>query len=408
MVQASFDQLVSSRALLPVEARVLLLSLAETPHDLLLEELERPDLDWGRLIWLAGKEKASSHLWKVLRQLPGGSIPPERLAELQRVATAVDFRTLHLQGQLVRVLRTLEAVGIDTVLLKGAGLAATAYPTFIARPMYDLDLLVRREQGQAAWDALRAAGWIHNEATCPAAFYVGHHHLPPLDDPVGMGIAVELHTAPWSGAVELSTEAIWREARAAAVGGREVLVPCANHQILHIATHFAWGHGLRMGAWRAFEDLRQLIAAGDVKWTEFVELAREARGGTCCYWTFSVARRLAGVPVPEFVTDALRPQLPSSALEALERHFIGAMFHFGPAQCPSDRVGKMLWTAAMAPRRSGHGRVRPWSRETEWVSLSGAPRSQRLRDRLRHHLAQVATWRSYVGAVLMPPQASRS
>jgi hypothetical protein len=342
-------------------------------------------------------------VWKKLKTLPAGTIPAEPARHLSRMAAMWDFRMLHLQGRLVQALAALAEVGIEVVLLKGAGLASTVYGSFAERPMYDLDLLVRPEHADAAWNTLLRAGWTHDEEARPAEFYREHHHLPPLDDPSGTGLSLELHTSPWSGAVELSNDAMWELARPVEIGGRRAFVPCVSHQILHLATHFAWSHVFRSGAWRTCRDLRQLVSGAEVDWEEFVHLARDARGTTCCYWTFSIARSLANVAIPDSVLEALRPPRPQPILRALERHFTGVLFRFGPAQCPSIRVEKALWSAGICPRWSGHHRLRPWTRDPIWASLRGEPGPVALRARLRRHLTRASAWGDYLAAVVAGP-----
>ena len=114
---------------------------------------------------------------------------------------------LHLEQLLAGALDTLARENIEVVLLKGAGLAATVYGSFTARPMYDVDMLLRPDDAPHAWNALRRAGWVHDEEECPPEFYASHYHLPPLDDAQGTGLAVELHSAPTDGAVLLSGDA---------------------------------------------------------------------------------------------------------------------------------------------------------------------------------------------------------
>ncbi|KAB2888884.1 MAG: nucleotidyltransferase family protein [Desulfobulbaceae bacterium] len=81
--------------------------------------------------------------------------------------------------------------GIDALVLKGAALCHTLYPEPGLRPMRDIDLLVRKEQGRQAQDLLIAAGFVESKSPRPD----DHFHLPSLhrkerDVPV----CIELHT----------------------------------------------------------------------------------------------------------------------------------------------------------------------------------------------------------------------
>src|SRR5690606_31796202 len=119
-------------------------------------------------------------------------------------------------------------------------------------------------------------------------------HLPPLDDPMGTGLALELHTAPTDGAVTLATDSLWRDARTVEVRGSRARVPSPAFQLLHLCAHFAWTHGIASASWRTFRDLHQLLKTGEIDWDDLLRSAHEARATTSCYWTFRLAGTLAG------------------------------------------------------------------------------------------------------------------
>ena len=387
--------------MLTPEAELLLRVIGcDAGDDGLRQLMERPGFDWNRLIWLAEREKATSVVWGALRTVDGAAVPPERGRQLARLASISDFRMLHHRDRLAEALEELARNDIEVVLLKGAGLAATVYGSFVQRPMYDLDLLVRADQGRAAWDALRQAGWTHDDAETPGDFYHEHHHFPPLDDPSGTGLAIEIHTAPWAGAVELSAESIWNAARPVEVAGHRAYTLDVNHQILHLAIHFSWAHMLRSAGWRTIRDLRQLVDASPVDWLAVVRLAQDTGGGTCCYWTFALARRLGAVPIPDAVLDALRPPLPAVVLRGLERHFVGGMFDVGCARCPSLRMGRLLWSTAIVHGALRRDTRRPWTRDAEWAVSAARHTPLSLGSRMRQHLAGLPVWARYLQAVL--------
>ena len=388
-------------SLLSPEARLLLCAIAEDPGSGAFQSaLADPDLDWGRLIWLADKEKATPALVRALRSLPPGAVPSEHLRQLSSVASITDFRMLRLQTLLLEVLDTFAARGIDVVLLKGAGLATTVYESFLTRPMYDLDLLVREHEASEAWESLHRAGWSHDRIPS-AEPYTAHHHLTPLDDPGGTGLAVELHTAVGANAIALDAATIWKHARPITIAGRRTWVPCLEHSIIHLSTHFAWNHSLASGAWRSINDLRCIVARANPDWDALVKLAHEVRAATSCYWTFRIARLLGGVAVPDHVMSALRPPRSEAVLRFLERHYVAGLFRFAPGACPSVALSKLFWIAGIAPRWSGHGPTRPWHADERFL-VAGVGDTQ-LRRRMGGHLSKLRLWSRYLAAVLIPP-----
>jgi hypothetical protein len=389
------------KLLLSPEARLLLLTInpareASDFRALLGDEA----FDWNRLVILAEKEKAVPALWHVLRELPDDLVPADRRDQLSKLTAVSEFRMLHLQRLLAGALDTLAGHGTRAMLLKGAGLALTSYGSFRARPMYDVDLLVPRDECAQAWDALRAAGWVHDEKSCPRDRYDAHHHMPPLDDPMRTGLSLELHSAACDEAVGLTPEDMWSRSRRVDVGGREAWVACEAHQLIHLAVHFAWSHSLDSAAWRTFRDTQQLTRSGTFDWNELLRVTAGTRAASSVYWTLRLARSLAGVAVPDQVLNELRPPRPERMLAILERHYTSNLFRFSPAACPSAALNKLLWSAGMAPRWSGHGAARPWTRDDEIATSTDSRMSAA--GRVRRQLAGIRWWTRYVGAVLSP------
>lgn len=234
--------------------------------------------------------------------------------------------------------------------------------------MGDVDLLVPPERAAEAWSLLQGAGWKWSSDLFPADWYRTHHHLPPLYDATAAGVGLELHRAalPPGHPFRLEPQTLWVGAKRIQVSGQAVWVPNSLDRLLHLCVHFAWSHRMRGGVWRAFRDVA-VISGGHgrrdrapVDWPAFVDLARDSRAATCCYWTLRLARGLAGAPVPDDVLQALRPTVPTFVMNRLERHYVFDLF---PTErhCPSEQLRRRLWELGIGPRRSEHGATRPWT-----------------------------------------------
>jgi len=385
-----------SLASLSPEAQLLLLTAGGEKNDPAIRALLAGPLDWAKLTWLAEQERATPVLWKRLSAI---APLPDDAQPLHRMSMVSEFRMSHLESRMLSALDTLSEAEIEPVLLKGAALALTVYGSFVARPMSDVDLLVPREDVIRARDALTASGWTEGVDNSPE-FYEGHHHLQPLVDSQGTGTSLELHTSLFfeGHPFALTSDDIRRRAEKVVVHGRTVLVPSVHDQLLHLCLHFAWSHMMATGAWRAFRDLDALLRTERVDWKEFVTLARDARGGSACYWTFRLARSVAGISVPHWVEQALAPPEPEFALRRLEQHFT---YDLLPTEniSPSLWLTYTMWRAGLRPRWSGHGRVRPWDRADE---LLAAERPGRVK-RLVMHIKNARSWSRYARLVLLRP-----
>jgi hypothetical protein len=367
------------------EERLLLLTAGGAQNDSAIRDVASRVADWQRFMALAQLERAVPVVYPRLRAIVNDLVPAEQLDQMRRLAMVSDFAMLNLESRLRESVRALVAANVRVMLLKGAALAYTAYSGIRQRPMSDVDLLVDPASAPAARQILLATGWRDIVGGIPDHVYERHHHLPPLVDARSPELQLEVHTAlfPQRQPFAFEAGALWRVAKPAGAALPGALVPDANHALLHACLHFVWSHQARFGVWRTIRDVDALMRTGAIDWDAFIETARNARGGTSCYWTFRVVDRTAGVQVPAHVVRALRPPRSAYVLDAMERHFLRNLFPVEVA-CPSVTLDHALWELAVMPGWSGHGDIRPWDDEAEFVMpgetpVPGASRRERLR-----------------------------
>lgn len=290
------------------------------------------------------------------------------------------------------------------MLLKGAALAHTAYSGVRQRPMSDLDVLVDPRNAQLARRVMLSAGWREIVGGIPESVYDRHHHLPPLRDARSPDLQLELHTAlfPERQPFAFDVRDLWGQAKPLGAGYPDAFVPASMHSLLHACLHFLWSHQGRFGVWRTIRDIDAITRQGAFDWPAFVAAARATRGATSCYWSFRIAEVTAGVSVPPVVLDQLRPPRRAYFLKAIERHFLRNLFPVEFA-CPSVALDHALWELGVMPRRSGHGEVRPWDEEPDFVVPATATKNETIRilpkrERVRRLLASPG----YIRTLLRP------
>lgn len=366
--------------------------------------LATPALFWPHVLLLAERELAAGPLWRLLeaRQVEKG-VPAPIAEYLQRTAMVSDFRMWHLSRRLGETTRAFAARGVRVLLLKGAAVGATLDPTFRARPMLDLDLLVRPADVPAARDALIAAGWTSASNPTLDVLLRDHHHLPPFVDPQLPGVRVELHIAlvPPGHPFALDEEALWREAIPAPAVFAGGWLPSPETLLLHTCVHFAWQHMLQFGMWRTFRAVFAVAATPGFSWDRFVTAARTARAATSAYWTLRLARSTSGAPVPLEVLAALAPPTPEWARRALARHFVAAVAPGEGESSPSVRLTYALWRAAIRPGWSGHGNVGREDSERRWERAAGATEVAGAPTRVMRHLSSYRRWWRFVAGTLL-------
>lgn len=368
------------------ENELLLLTAGGSANDAPIRSIASAHIDWERFFRLAQLERAVPVIYRRLGDLLGDRVPGEVMDRIRRLALVNDFHVLRLESRLRESVRAFNHARVRVMLLKGAGLAYTAYDGIRERPMSDLDVLVDRENAELAHRTMREIGWRDVEGGIPKAVYERHHHLPPLCDEQSRELQLEIHTAlfPERQPFNVTLHELWERARPIGVGGARACVPHPVHALLHVCLHFFWSHQARFGVWRTIRDIDALTRPQTLDWQEFVTMARAAKGASCCYWTLRIAQVTAGVAVPTAVLDALRPPRRRYLLELAERHFLMNLFPVAPL-CPSVALDHAIWELGVMPEWSGHGEVRPWDVGAEFVlpaqqsARANVPRRARMR-----------------------------
>lgn len=262
-----------------------------------------------------------------------------------------------LRGRvLAQIARALAAEGLDALLVKGAALGLTVYPSAAARPMNDIDLLVRPGQSDRVVSAL-ARGKNHGTASA------GDVHRPedrPFSGDLLGEVPLTIHCGAMSFTVEVHTsldkivprpiDARDLFARAAAAPGLPpLLLPSPEDHALLIALHAA-GHEFRHPI--ALLDIELLLRAG-LDLAELTRRARTWRLGTVMYVVMATLRGLGAASVEDRHVAAFDPGPLRRA--ALRRWYdVGA---FPVARGPA-RLG-LPWILRQSPLRDDLG---AWAR----------------------------------------------
>lgn len=167
------------------------------------------------------------------------ALPPEQRGNfintrLDDAYAAHVARRDDLRDQLYNCLAALNRAGISPVILKGGRYLLDADDQWgAARPMRDIDLLIRPDDARAAMAALQGIGYAADAATG-----LQHQHLPELRLAGRHGV-VELHTdalAP-AGARFMPTELVWQQAVPVTMGNATALALPDSWQALHALLH---------------------------------------------------------------------------------------------------------------------------------------------------------------------------
>lgn len=227
----------------------------------------------------------------------GPVLPASRLTAAHREAMAASReRTSCLLLELERILPAVRATGCEPVVLKGAGLALTAYAEPTDRWFVDLDLLVPLDRVEAVCEGLLACGYHPYHGRASWAYYDAHHVHRILIGPVGS--VVEVHwalTVPAS-AYHYDPQGVRARSRRVAFGGGTCLVAAPADQVVHaVYQHLANGFvDLRRALDLACQSRR--MTAQD--WQEVANIAAETGLERALEFWLHVMKQLTGTRIP--------------------------------------------------------------------------------------------------------------
>lgn len=208
------------------------------PSDQLRTIVSSRSRDWERIVGHASAQFVLPALAAALRDLGLTDLrEPELAGFLLAVHTANLERNRALRNQLAEVASTLNRVGIEPVLLKGAiRLVDGLYPNLGWRLMVDLDVLVPETEFMSAVGALQGIGYVAVRTVDPSGKDAKLWRR---------GLCVEVHKELfWTARRRqlLSGAEVIACSQPADLQGARVRLPSIEHQITHLVGHSQLGH----------------------------------------------------------------------------------------------------------------------------------------------------------------------
>ena len=275
-------------------------------------------VDWEALLALAKRLELTPLLYRLLRAAHR-SLPPDVEACLMQAYWTARLHNEVRARALAEIACVLAAHDIPVLLLKGLALVGLAYPDLGARPMGDIDLLVRQEDVERASVLLEGLGYAPLEgqqAGRPADFMTHYDGERAFSGAAGM---VELHWClinyDWfRDASALSLQDLWQ--RAGPMDESGVLRFSPEDTLLYLCLHLGVHHAYAVA--RMLVDIDQLVRHQQgLDWGAIVERARLFRLRNALYFGLEMAQRLLGTPLPPGILSQLCP--PGWICWAVER-----------------------------------------------------------------------------------------
>ena len=200
-------------------------------------QTELQQLDWPTVDRIAYQQRLGAELAAQLGKAGLSEHVPEALWNaLDKSYRANTLRNLSFKARLRNVLSTLHSASVPVILLKGAALGELVYPDIGSRITMDLDLLVKGEDIQAAYELLRNQGY--RRAWKDDTPNDENRHFPRLLGPTD-DLPVELHHHLVNRRDRsFDINDWWDDAEPITFAGIETLILAPERQIIHLCLHF--------------------------------------------------------------------------------------------------------------------------------------------------------------------------
>lgn len=196
---------------------------------------------WDDAVEEAKRENLSAVVYRVLQRAGLLDQAPEQAV----LALKTDYwnsqaGSLSIERELARVVQMLGQSGVQPLVLKGAAMANAIYDDPAMRMMSDVDLVVRRQDFQAACSAMASDGSYQLRADMNAVYRELTHAV--FCRTSGSRITFEIHQSLLGDIVLPKEDVVWGQAVPHPSGA---LALCTEDMLVHLCVHAALRHQLR-------------------------------------------------------------------------------------------------------------------------------------------------------------------
>lgn len=298
-----------------------LLNLLEPdcPDETKVELLRQLDAEqWEALIVEAKNQAVSPFLYSLLVELENSSnldFPKKDQLHQGYILTAArNTLILHDTEQLFSSLRDAD---IDVVGLKGIYLLENVYTNVGARPMNDIDILIKKSDLADSISVLEGLGYTATAYFSLDDQNIDTKHVPPMQKKGGAMVEVHWTLLEEDEPFTIDTEELWERTLPAKIANVDALSLGVEDLILHLCLHMTYQHYLQLGM-RGLMDIALVIEKFEnvIDWQKLVRIANSWGAQRVTALTLKLVETLLKVAVPVEVGTWLLPEgFPPSLLE---------------------------------------------------------------------------------------------
>lgn len=271
------------------------------------------EIDWSSLLQLGAIHRVTPLLYQHLRRTSPHVVSKSILEETEAYARSTARRSLLLTGELLRLVKALEARGIAAIPIKGPALASFLYGDAALRQYDDLDILLRPDDVAAAKALLLSLGYqskpqltLRQEQANPRD---GLHEQLWVGEGASR-IVVELHRdlVPGDSPFEADLNGVWDRHSRVSLAGTMMRTLSPEDLLLFLCAHGGKHSWVRL-QWVC--DVAQLVRRQTtLDWDLVLKHAQTSNAQQMLFLGLALADDLLGAPIP----PALRNQIQQDAL----------------------------------------------------------------------------------------------
>lgn len=288
--------------------------LSESIMQALKEVLAKNDVDWNNLLANAERHRVKPLVYHTLSKLAlSHLVPCEIMSDLEKSYRLLEDRNILWLNEFGEILRCLSQVGVSVIVLKGATLAETVYPSIALRPFRDIDFLIKAEDLFKVEKVLINLSFIKDEKIPDFAdaqefmdyTYCFTQNVFKKQEPLPMYL--EIHCNPIHlGISQDRLSQLWERAMEIKIRGVSTFSLHPEDMLLHLCHHL-YRHSYSCLMW--FSDISFLLDFYEEKinWNSLIQQVKGSEASIACYYGLFFAKGLLDCKVPPWVLTELKP-----------------------------------------------------------------------------------------------------
>jgi hypothetical protein len=267
--------------------------------------------DWNEIIVYTEKHRIAALFYYRLRLDSLDSyIPNEFIKRLQEIHHYIVDSNVRMYFKISKVFSKLIDEDIPFIVQKGAVLAELVYPSIGLRPMWDIDILVKREDKDRLERTMNDLGWknkpdfslsdddlhkpnniIYLNETSQIEFHFNIHEIPKFDP--------------------------WINVNVAKIASNDVLIMGKSdflmHLCLHLYTHFYKNKSSSLMWWHDILEFTKCYKH-EIDWNYMIKIAKEYNIEKPIYYILYLIKHRLGGLVPSDFLNQFKIKAPSKSI----------------------------------------------------------------------------------------------